>query len=204
MGVCGAGAAVSEIQPYLEGGIEAAALPGGGAGTVCPGFVGAGDPAYRGRPVGATALCQRWQSCVEPLKTCMKSGQFGGQLDGKIFAIDMDREVACLDGVVPQNLVVDPTEPNGVFKGLPRSVGLKPFLTSQPLEVFPRHFLAELKTQDGRIAISIGSRQLPCSQRLAPSTNDCLEIIPLLLRPSHRRVLRYAGALELERPHPPC
>ena len=134
----------------------------------------------------------------------MKSGQFGGQLEGQNFAIDMDREVACLDGVVPQNLVVDPTEPKGVFKGLSRSVGLKSLLTNQPLEVFPRHFVGELKTQDGRIAISIGSRQLPCSQRLAPSTNDCLEIIPLLLRQSHRRVLRYAGALELERPRPPC
>ena len=134
----------------------------------------------------------------------MKSGQFGGQLDGKNFAIDMDREVACLDGVVPQNLVVDPTEPKGVFKGLSRSVGLKSLLTNQPLEVFPSHFVGELKTQNGRIAISIGSRQLPCSQRLAPSTNDCLEVIPLLLRQSHRQVLRYAGALELERPHPPC
>ncbi len=33
MGACGAGAAGSESQPYLEGGIEAVALPGGGAGT---------------------------------------------------------------------------------------------------------------------------------------------------------------------------
>ena len=93
----------------------------------------------------------------------MKSGQFGGQLEGENFAIDMDRKVACLDDVVPQNLVVDPTEPKGIFKGLPRSVGLKSLLPSQRLEVFPSHFVSELKTQDGRIAISIGSRQLPCS-----------------------------------------
>ena len=32
VGACGAGAAGSEIQPYLEGGIEEAALFGGGTG----------------------------------------------------------------------------------------------------------------------------------------------------------------------------
>jgi len=47
VGACGAGAAGSETQPYLEGGIEAVALSGGGAETGCPGFVGAGDQAYR-------------------------------------------------------------------------------------------------------------------------------------------------------------
>jgi hypothetical protein len=35
VGACGAGAAGSESLPYLEGGIEAAALPGGGAGMGC-------------------------------------------------------------------------------------------------------------------------------------------------------------------------
>ncbi len=33
VGACGAGAAGSEIQPYLEGGIAVAALFGGGAGV---------------------------------------------------------------------------------------------------------------------------------------------------------------------------
>jgi len=54
VGACGAGAAGSEIQPYLEGGIEDAALSGGGAGLVGPeiqspttGDAGSGDPAYR-------------------------------------------------------------------------------------------------------------------------------------------------------------
>ena len=60
VGACGAGAAGSEIQPYLEGGIEEAALSGGDAGLVGPeiqspttGDAGSGDPAYRaarGRP----------------------------------------------------------------------------------------------------------------------------------------------------------
>ena len=45
MGACGAGAAGSEIQPYLEGGIEEEALSGGrrGGGR---GDAGSGDPAY--------------------------------------------------------------------------------------------------------------------------------------------------------------
>ena len=54
MGACGAWAAGSEIQPYLEGGNEAAALSGGGAGLVgseiqspTTGDAGSGDPAYR-------------------------------------------------------------------------------------------------------------------------------------------------------------
>ena len=51
VGACGAGAAGSEIQPYLEGGIEEAALSGGGAGVVAghasatTGDAGSGDPA---------------------------------------------------------------------------------------------------------------------------------------------------------------
>jgi len=44
-GACGAGAAGSESQPYLEGGIEAADLSGGGAGWVA-----------RGRRVGRPGL----------------------------------------------------------------------------------------------------------------------------------------------------
>ena len=47
VGACGAGAAGSESQPYLEGGIEAAALPGDGAGTGCSGLSGLGT-----RPTG--------------------------------------------------------------------------------------------------------------------------------------------------------
>jgi len=54
VGACGAWAAGSEIQPYLEGGNEAAALSGGGAGLVgseiqspTTGDAGSGDPAYR-------------------------------------------------------------------------------------------------------------------------------------------------------------
>ena len=53
MGACGAGAAGSEIQPYLEGGIEEAALSGGRRGGGCgdasatTGNAGSGDPAYR-------------------------------------------------------------------------------------------------------------------------------------------------------------
>jgi len=54
VGACGAGAAGSEIQPYLEGGIEEAALSRGGAGLVgsesqspTTGDAGSGDPAYR-------------------------------------------------------------------------------------------------------------------------------------------------------------
>ena len=52
VGACGAGAAGSEIQPYLEGGIEEAALSGGGAGvgaghaSATTGDAGSGDPAY--------------------------------------------------------------------------------------------------------------------------------------------------------------
>ncbi len=42
-GACGAGAAGSEIQPYLEGGIEEAALTGGGGWLR---DAGSGDPAY--------------------------------------------------------------------------------------------------------------------------------------------------------------
>ena len=51
MGACGAGAAGSEIQPYLEGGIEEAALFGGrrGGGR---GDAGSGDPAYKGGRLG--------------------------------------------------------------------------------------------------------------------------------------------------------
>ena len=165
--------------------------------------VGSGTPGRETRPTGgswlgeATLPCgqaargsDRRQSCDQSFKTCMKSGQFGSELTGETFAIDMNREDACLDGVVPQNLIVYPTETKCVFKGLPRPVGLKPFLTRQPLDVFPSHFVGELKPQYGSITITIGSRQMPCSQRLAPSTNDCLEIIPLLSRQSHRRVLR--------------
>ena len=49
MGAGGAGAAGSEIQPYLEGGIEAAALSGGRhGGGAWVGDAGSGDPAYRG------------------------------------------------------------------------------------------------------------------------------------------------------------
>jgi len=54
VGACGARAAGSEIQPYLEGGIEQAALSRGGAGLVGSGIqspttgdAGSGDPAYR-------------------------------------------------------------------------------------------------------------------------------------------------------------
>ena len=67
MGACGAGAAGSEIQPYLEGATEEAALSGGrlgltrgrrvegpglqggGLGGAWVGDAGSGDPAYRGR-----------------------------------------------------------------------------------------------------------------------------------------------------------
>ena len=43
------GAAGSEIQPYLEGGIEEAALSGGRhGGGAWVGDAGSGDPAYRG------------------------------------------------------------------------------------------------------------------------------------------------------------
>ena len=48
MGACGAGAAGSEIQPYLEGGIEEEALSGGRRGGGLLGDAGSGDPAYRG------------------------------------------------------------------------------------------------------------------------------------------------------------
>jgi len=55
VGAGGAGAAGSEIQPYLEGGIEEAALSGGrrGGGLLADagaanGDAGSGDPAYRG------------------------------------------------------------------------------------------------------------------------------------------------------------
>ena len=48
-GACGAGAAGSEIQPYLEGGIEEAALSGGRREDGLLGGAGSGDPAYRGR-----------------------------------------------------------------------------------------------------------------------------------------------------------
>ena len=49
------GAAGSEIQPYLEGGIEAEALSGGrrGGGR---GDAGSGDPAYKGGLGGARCL----------------------------------------------------------------------------------------------------------------------------------------------------
>jgi hypothetical protein len=47
-GACGAGAAGSESQPYLEGGIEAADLFGGRRGDGLRGGAGSGDPAYRG------------------------------------------------------------------------------------------------------------------------------------------------------------
>ena len=52
-GACGAGAAGSEIQPYLEGGIEEAALFGGrrgggrGHASATTGDAGSRDPAYR-------------------------------------------------------------------------------------------------------------------------------------------------------------
>ena len=51
VGACGAGAAGSEIQPYLEGGIEEAALSGGRRGGGCGdagaanGDAGSGGPA---------------------------------------------------------------------------------------------------------------------------------------------------------------
>jgi hypothetical protein len=48
-GACGAGAAGSESQPYLEGGIEAADLFGGRREDGLRGGAGSGDPAYRGR-----------------------------------------------------------------------------------------------------------------------------------------------------------
>jgi hypothetical protein len=54
VGACGAGVAGSESQPYLEGGIEEAALSRGGAGLVgsesqspTTGDAGSGDTAYR-------------------------------------------------------------------------------------------------------------------------------------------------------------
>ena len=48
-GACGAGAAGSEIQPYLEGGTEEEALSGGRREDGLLGGAGSGDPAYRGR-----------------------------------------------------------------------------------------------------------------------------------------------------------
>ena len=54
VGACGAGAAGSEIQPYLEGATEEAALSGGrrgggllGDAGAANGGAGSGDPAYR-------------------------------------------------------------------------------------------------------------------------------------------------------------
>ena len=55
MGACGAGAAGSEIQPYLEGATQEAARSGGrrvavrGDAGAANGDAGSGDPAYRGR-----------------------------------------------------------------------------------------------------------------------------------------------------------
>ena len=46
-GACGAGAAGSEIQPYLEGATEEAALSGGRRGGAWVGDAGSGNPAYR-------------------------------------------------------------------------------------------------------------------------------------------------------------
>ena len=51
MRACGAGAAGSEIQPYLEGGIEAAALSGGRRVAVG----GSGTPGRVTRPTGGLA-----------------------------------------------------------------------------------------------------------------------------------------------------
>ncbi len=46
-GACGAGASGSVSHPYLEGGIEEAALFGGRRGDGLLGSAGSGDPAYR-------------------------------------------------------------------------------------------------------------------------------------------------------------
>ena len=62
MGAGGAGAAGSEIQPYLEGATEEAALSGGrrvavrGSAGANTGTPGPGDPAYRGGLGGARCL----------------------------------------------------------------------------------------------------------------------------------------------------
>ena len=53
MGACGARAAGSEIQPYLEGGNEAAALSGGRRGA---GWPGDPEPYHRGRRVRRPGL----------------------------------------------------------------------------------------------------------------------------------------------------
>ena len=62
MGGWGAGMAGSEIQPYLEGGIEEAALSGGGAGAVG----GLRTPGRGTRPTGwlaARTICSSGRRC---------------------------------------------------------------------------------------------------------------------------------------------
>ena len=64
MGACGAGAAGSEIQPYLESGIEEAALSGGRRGGGC-GDAGSGGPAYKGGAgLGARTICSSGCHCM--------------------------------------------------------------------------------------------------------------------------------------------
>ena len=70
---------------------------------------------------------------------------------GEGFPVDMHGKDPVFDDLLPDHLVVDPTQSKCASECLSRAASFEAFLAQECLDTFPCRFVGQFKSEDGRV-----------------------------------------------------